>query len=175
MRFLNKDQQAQSSAAVASKQLIKKGLTEKRIINFATITKASMWRKKSILLIDENSDELRLFVAALNELGIAYNCTYARNAEQGLKILAGIIPDFIFLDMGVSAGVECLAQIRRMSKLRDVPVIIYAKHVSDETRKNALKMGSVVFVKKTSNLKALAETLQMILTPTQKEIQLLYS
>jgi len=134
-----------------------------------------MWRKKSILLIDENSDELRLFVAALNELGIAYNCTYARNAEQGLKILAGIIPDFIFLDMGVSAGVECLAQIRRMNKLLDVPVIIYAKHVSDETRKNALKMGSVVFVKKTSNLKALAETLQMILTPTQKEIQLLYS
>jgi hypothetical protein len=28
LRFLNKDQQAQSSAAVASKQLIKKGLTE---------------------------------------------------------------------------------------------------------------------------------------------------
>ena len=133
-----------------------------------------MWRKKSILLIDDNSDELRVFITALNELGIAYNCSYAKNAEQGLKILHGLTPDFIFLDLHTTSDMECLAHIKRIKKLRDAPLILYSPHIRDETRKEALRLGSIVFVKKTSSLRALIETLKMILTPTQEEIQLLY-
>jgi len=134
-----------------------------------------MWRKKSILLIDDNKDELRIFVNALNELGVAYNCSYAVNAEQGLKILHGLIPDYIFLDVDTEDDFACVEQIRKMKKLSDVPVIIYAAQLRDEIRKSALKLGSVVFLKKTKSIRALTETLKMILTPTQKEIQLLYS
>ena len=131
------------------------------------------------MLIDDDDDELEIFIIALNESGVEYNCNFARSAEQALMILQGLVPDFIFLDINMPKinGFKCLQEIKKIKDIKDTPVIIYSTGINDENRRDALAMGASACIQKPRQLKSLTETLKMILTGSrendvQKNLQL---
>lgn len=117
------------------------------------------------MLIDDDDDELDIFIIALNESGVDYNCNFARSAEQAFMILHGLVPDFIFLDINMpkTNGFKCLQEIKKMKDLKEIPVVIYSTSINDESRRDALTMGAAACLQKPRQLKSLTEALKMIL------------
>jgi CheY-like chemotaxis protein len=64
--------------------------------------------KTHIFLIDDDINEMKIFVDALKEVTGAFKCTYASNGIHALKMLLYLKPEAIFVDynMPVMNGLE---------------------------------------------------------------------
>jgi DNA-binding NtrC family response regulator len=71
--------------------------------------------KKHILLIDDDRDELTIFMDALADVPGSFKCTYASSASQGLQMLQYLHPDFIFIDYNLppTNGLRLLSEIKK--------------------------------------------------------------
>jgi len=83
------------------------------------------------LLIDDDFDDHEIFAIALNDADKTYKCVTAKNGVDALEKLntdETFIPDYIFLDLNMprKTGQECLVEIRRNDKFKNLPVIIYS-------------------------------------------------
>lgn len=92
---------------------------------------ASLIRGKPlhILLADDDRDDQEFFTEAVAAQAPQVKISVADNGEQLMKMLKdGLSPDILFLDLNMPRkdGRECLREIRRDEKLRDLPVIIYS-------------------------------------------------
>lgn len=107
----------------------------------------------TILLIDDDEDDRKLFFEATEEIDKTITCVAAANAEAGLLYLndtANTLPDFIFLDLrmpGIS-GEQCLIEIKKRSRLDSIPVIVYttSRDVKESVRLKGL--GAAHFMSK---------------------------
>ena len=129
--------------------------------------------KKHIMLIDDDEEELGIFVHALDQIGIPYKCTWAMNGEQALKQLPYLTPDIIFLDLHMPGmnGLECLSAIRQLPHLKGTPIILHSSALTDESRKKARNLGASACLEKSSNLSAL-ETILSEFIPAETVIHL---
>ena len=100
--------------------------------------------KKHILLIDNNKDQLAIFMAALREIQGDFNCTYAGSSEQALEMLEYIQPDFIFVANNLPHvnGLQIMSVIRNEPALERCKVYIYTEIVSEEISKMAELLGA---------------------------------
>ena len=69
---------------------------------------------KTLMIVDDDSDDRDFFSRALNKIDSSAECLFAVNGEDALKILRnGIkrLPDFIFLDLNMPRmdGKTCLS------------------------------------------------------------------
>ena len=75
--------------------------------------------KKTIMIVDDDPDDVQLFCEAVAEIDPLYNCLVAYNGEEALKLLqnTNTTPDFIFLDLNMPRmnGKQCLAQFKKIS------------------------------------------------------------
>lgn len=124
-----------------------------------------MKREKTILLIDDDNDELDIFNLALNEEQIAYICSYARNAKEALKALSMFVPDFIFLDTNMPGmnGIDCLEEIKKIKTVEEVPVIMYSTYMDDIVCKKAMKLGATACIQKPDEILRLRKILKRII------------
>lgn len=53
--------------------------------------------KKHVLLVAQETEELKNFVEALNETGLEYKCTWSQTGAQALSQLQYLQPDYIFI------------------------------------------------------------------------------
>jgi CheY-like chemotaxis protein len=93
----------------------------------------------TFLLVEDDLDDVELFVDALKTIAEPVTLVIAHNGVEALGILATLQnpPDHIFLDinMPVMDGLECFRAIRRDLRL-NVPVTILSTKHNDES--NAL-------------------------------------
>ena len=122
--------------------------------------------KKHILLIDDDSDELLIFNDTLEELPGEYKCSYASSAKQGLNMLQHLKPNFIFVDynLPIMTGIELVAEIRKKSRHRHVPLYIYSTKITEETRLTAEKLGATGCVEKPNSMEMMKIQLQKVLS-----------
>ncbi|HEV7351246.1 response regulator [Telluribacter sp.] len=116
------------------------------------------------LLIDDDRDEYLLFESALKEVNPAiafYMETSGSRAIEKLRTNAGCIPKVIFLDLNMpeADGRYVLAELKKIDRLKEVPVVIYSTssnpaHV-DETR----QLGSAGYIVKPSRFEELVKKL----------------
>ena len=101
--------------------------------------------KTHVCLIDDDPDELDIFMDALNRMDMPCKCTSAESGEHALQMLGYLSPDFIFLDMNMPrmSGLECLVEIRKMHQFDKIPVILYSTGMNDITRARALALGAI--------------------------------
>jgi CheY-like chemotaxis protein len=113
--------------------------------------------KKHIMLIDDDEEELTLFVDAMNQLHISYKCTWAISGEQAIQQLLYLTPDIIFLDLQMPGmnGLTCLAAIREMPRLKNTPIIIHSSALTDECRQKAKTLGASACLVKSGDASAL--------------------
>lgn len=121
--------------------------------------------KKHILLIDDDEDELALFVDALSQVKTPYKCTWAKNGEQALQQLLYLTPDIIFLDLNMPGmnGLECLDAIKQQSRLQDCPVILQSTALTADWRDKGIRLGAASCITKPDTPSKLASILAQII------------
>jgi CheY-like chemotaxis protein len=119
--------------------------------------------KKTCFLIDDDVDDQEIFMMALSQIGIQFECTVVNNGNDGLLKLKKepVLPDYIFLDLNMPRmnGKECLKELKKNERLRNIPVIIYTTSSSKSDIADTLKLGAAGFITKPFSLKELTETL----------------
>jgi CheY-like chemotaxis protein len=120
--------------------------------------------KKHILLVDDDREELSLFMEALQGVPGTYKCTYSDTGNHALEMLNYLHPDFIFLDYNLPDinGIEILTRIKKDRKLQDIPVYFYSS-VVDETKDNAAKsLGVAGCIQKPGSIGEMALVLRSV-------------
>lgn len=107
----------------------------------------------TILLIDDDKDDRKLFFEAIAEYDDTIKYVAAADAQEALLYLNNadnVLPDFIFLDLRLPglSGEQCLVAIKKDPRLSSIPVIIYTTS-RDEMESVRLKgLGAAHFMSK---------------------------
>lgn len=121
----------------------------------------------SLLLVDDDADDLLLFNEALREINVPVSCESANDGVEALKKLtAGHIPQLIFLDLNMPMmhGFECLKKIKANKLLQKIPVIIFTTSNSPLDINTAKHIGAAAYFCKPMHFNHLCEHLKRILT-----------
>jgi CheY-like chemotaxis protein len=131
---------------------------------------------KTFALADDDSDDADLFAEALLEINPTIRFKKASNGRELLdKVESGEFgfPDIIFLDINMPEmnGWECLMALKKDSKLRSVPVVIYStsSHVRDKAM--AMKLGASYFYTKPDSYQQLKKFLALLISDPQVVIK----
>jgi CheY-like chemotaxis protein len=84
----------------------------------------------TILLVDDDEDDRKLFIDATKEVDSTITCFSASDGMEALAYLRddqNAMPDFIFLDLRMPgfSGEECLIEMKQEPRIANVPVIVY--------------------------------------------------
>lgn len=110
----------------------------------------------SILIVDDDADDRKLFIDAIKEVNAKFICTTAIDGKQALMQLKAnydSLPDFIFLDLRMPrfGGKKCLIELKSDDKLKSIPVIIYTTSKDVDEAKELSELGAVHFISKPSD------------------------
>ncbi len=127
-----------------------------------------MIKKKTFFIIDDDIDDQELFIEAAGEVDGSIQCFTASNCEEALDMLkTGKIrlPDLIFLDLNMPRlnGKQCLAEIKKESNLRDIPVIIYSTSSEQRDIEETSRLGAAYFLTKPNKFEELCKALSYII------------
>ena len=127
-----------------------------------------MNRSVTCFLVDDDADDQEIFESALKEIDPAIRCIMANDGTEALLKLNSdktFAPDFIFLDLNMPGinGKQCLAEIKKDSRFKTTPVIIYSTTVSERDMEEINHLGAMTFFTKPSRFSELCTTLSGIL------------
>ena len=125
-----------------------------------------METSKCILLIEDNKHDQFFFNQAIQQIEYASMYHVANNGREALDILdrSKALPDIIFTDinMPVMDGVECLSEIVKTPKIKDIPVVVLS---SDTSKIEILtEMGVKVFIEKPADSRILKTLIEYVLS-----------
>jgi len=110
-------------------------------------------KQLNILLADDYFDDCNFFKQALEALPLSIQLQIVNDGEQlmnHLNVNSESLPDILFLDINMPRknGVECLAEIKRNEKLKDLPIVVFSTSNSQEKINLVFKTGAHVYVHK---------------------------
>ncbi len=116
---------------------------------------------KRILVAEDERTLRRLYRHVLTEEG--YDVLLAANAAEALAMVRDESPDLVILDLKMPGmdGMEALYKI--LDIRRDLPVVINTSHT--EFQDNYLSWAADAYIRKSSDLTELKETVSRLLTP----------
>lgn len=122
---------------------------------------------QTFFLIDDDDDDLDIFSMALEQVSESANFISARDgmeAIQKLKTDPTLKPDFIFIDMNMPRmnGKQCLTELRKIERLKEVPVYIYSTSSDPMNVEESKKLGAADFIIKPNCIEKLCEILAEI-------------
>lgn len=124
---------------------------------------------RSILIIDDDEDDNFFLCEAIKQIDNSINCDTFVNAIQALDFLTNtngntILPDYIFLDLNLPklSGRECLIRLKKTTRIKDIPVIIYSTSRREEEKEEVKKKGAAYFLTKPSKLSILVDEINYI-------------
>lgn len=112
--------------------------------------------QRTVLIVDDDSDDRTLFINAVREIDELIYCYFASDGQAALNLLSELKPekpDLIFLDlyMPVLDGRATLIAIKNDSATSSIPVIIYSISKSSDESAELKQLGAVHFISKPSN------------------------
>jgi CheY-like chemotaxis protein len=122
-------------------------------------------KKLNILLADDDIDDCIFFKNALEELPISAHLTTVHDGEELMHYLSDNpeqLPHVLFLDINMprKSGLECLSEIKRNPKFKDIPVVMFSTSNSWDTINTLFKSGSHVYIHKPSDFAQLKQVIQ---------------
>lgn len=103
---------------------------------------------KSILLVEDNRENLSIFATILRHYG--YRVIEARSGRQALDLAAARDPDLILLDLGLPDidGFEVLSRLRKEPARSGTPVLVVSANATQRARDQSLALGARRFLTK---------------------------
>lgn len=123
---------------------------------------------KSLLIVDDDTDDRNLFIEAVKEVDDTIVCMEAKDGQQALEMLNNMdsaLPDFIFLDLRMPRynGEKCLLEIKNNERLKNIPVIIYTTSKNVEESKQLKSLGACHFMTKPRNAEEIYYLVSIVL------------
>lgn len=117
-----------------------------------------------ITLADDDEDDRLFFTDAFDELKINTIVNTVNNGRELLNYLnhpKTVLPNIIFLDLNMPNlnGIDCLKEIKRDDKFKDIAIAIYSTSSSDQDVENTFVLGANIYIKKPSNFNELKKIL----------------
>jgi CheY-like chemotaxis protein len=127
-----------------------------------------MRKAQTIMIVDDDDDDIELFCEALKDVDQNIKCISAPNGEAALNKLnkeGSTLPDFIFLDLNMPRlnGKQCLKKLKNSVTLRNIPVIVYTTSKLKEDIEETRELGAASFLTKPSKVNELRKALRTIL------------
>ena len=121
-------------------------------------------KKLNILLADDDTDDCIFFKEALEQLPLSTQFTAVIDGEQLMQVLTNEtneLPDVLFLDINMprKSGLECLSEIKRNKRLKDIPVVMFSTSNAWETINMLFKSGANVYIHKPSDFSQLKQVI----------------
>jgi DNA-binding response OmpR family regulator len=119
--------------------------------------------KKKILIIDDEVSIVKAYSEHLHRKG--YDIEFAFEGKEGLEKAKKFNPDLILLDIIMPGmdGISTLREFRKNRKTKTTPVIILTNLESREDIVEAMKEGSLYFVKANFALEKLDQWIEELL------------
>ena len=128
-------------------------------------------RPFEILMVEDNTGDVRLTSEAFRKLGLANNMNSVGDGVEAMAFLrhqgkyASVPrPDLILLDLNLPKkdGREVLLEIKNDEGLRDIPVIALTGSKADQDIITSYKFRANCFVSKTGNMGQLIEVIRFV-------------
>ena len=121
-----------------------------------------------IFLADDDSDDRAMFGEVITEIDSSIQLTCAEDGKVLLQLLESnksSLPSLIFLDLNMpnKNGKECLDEIRKSERLRDIPIVIYSTSSSPKDIDDTFEKGANLYVRKPSSFNELQAITKEIL------------
>ena|SRR5688572_10072879 len=111
-----------------------------------------MSRVTTIMFVDDDPDDVKIFGEAVKEVDSAINFLSASSGMKALEMLSQqkTLPDFIFLDVNMPRmnGMQFLETVKKEKKFSGIPVVMYSTTKSTEHEKHAKQLGAKYFFTK---------------------------
>jgi CheY-like chemotaxis protein len=107
----------------------------------------------TILLVDDDEDDRKLFIEAVREVDDTITCLVASDGMEALDLLrdgSHDVPDYIFLDLRMPglSGEECLIEIKNEPRIASIPVIVYTTSRDVRESVRLKQLGAIHFMSK---------------------------
>lgn len=121
----------------------------------------------TLLLVEDNND-LRNFLKEY--FSSSYNVLEARNGKEAIDLCLDHYPDIIITDlaMPIMDGVVMTQNIKDMSELSHIPIIMLTAQTSEEQQKVGLEIGADAYFSKPFNVEILASQVLSLLKNRQR-------
>lgn len=123
--------------------------------------------QKLILVVDDDNDDMFLFLEAVQKINKEYHCLTASNGEEALKVLetTSRTPDIIFMDLNMPLmnGKECLIHLKNNPQFSSIPITIYSTSKRTSEVQEVYQLGAADFFTKPTVFKNLVEEIATIL------------
>jgi DNA-binding response OmpR family regulator len=119
-----------------------------------------------IFYADDDAEDCELFTEALHHIDPEMKSIIAKDGREALAYLNNTreLPDYIFLDINMPLvdGKKCLIEIKKSSKLKNIPVVMYSTTSDTNEIKEYYKLGAHDFLIKPNNFSTLCDSLESI-------------
>lgn len=128
--------------------------------------------KSTILLVDDNKDDVFLMKRAFRQAGISHPMQVLEDGQKAVEYLSGQgafanrrefpLPSLIMLDMRLPCmpGCEVLKWIRSQPKLACIPTLVLSASVEDRDMQRAYALGANSFLVKPLKIAELTEMMK---------------
>lgn len=119
----------------------------------------------SLLLADDDEDDCLFFKEALDELSLPVTLATVNDGVELMGHLdvntADNLPDILFLDLNMPRknGYECLAEIKEIEELKELPVIIFSTSLDSEIVNLMYEKGAVFYIRKPGDFSKLKKVI----------------
>jgi signal transduction histidine kinase/DNA-binding response OmpR family regulator len=129
----------------------------------ATTDAPAYTRKENSILIIEDNDDLRQFMA--NRLSARYEVFEAANANKALQAAFDNLPDIIICDIVIPGknGLELTQLLKSDVRTAHIPVILLTARSTDEQKIEGFKTGADAYITKPFNFQLLEQHLVTLL------------
>ena len=131
-------------------------------------------KEKHILLVEDDPDDVKLTLKALEKSRITNKVEVARDGVEALDYLFGrgkfegrdlsIMPQLILLDLKMPKmdGIEVLRRMRSDDRTKLLPVVILTTSTEDRDRIESYKLGANSYIRKPVDFHQFAEAIQQL-------------
>jgi CheY-like chemotaxis protein len=124
-------------------------------------------------LVDDDADDQEIFDLALQGLGTSTRLEFANDGVEAISRIqndTSFLPHCIFIDLNMPRmnGQQCLQELRKIDRIKQVPIVMYSTTVNAQYLADALNHGATDFIEKPITIEALTASLSKIFHSLQK-------